>query len=65
VQLDLAGAVNEVEERGAAGAAPRREASGDTMDLLGLLAVGQVRVGGEERLDRLDAREAVRERAGV
>ncbi len=38
VQLDLAGAVDEVQERGLAGAAPRGEPPGDAVALLGLLA---------------------------
>ena len=38
VQLDLAGAVDEVEERGLARAAPRGDPAGDAVCVLGLLA---------------------------
>ena len=63
VQLDLAGAVDEVEERGLARTAPRGDAPGDAMVLLGLLAGLQMLVGVEDRRDRLDVRERVGERA--
>ena len=65
VQLDLAGAIDEVEERGLAGAAARGDASRDAVALVGFLAGLQVLVGGQDRVDRLDARERVRERARV
>ncbi len=49
VQLDLAGAVDEVEERRLAGAAARGEPPGDAVALVGLLAGRQVLVGGAGR----------------
>ncbi len=54
VQLDLAGAVDEVEERGLAGASAGGEATGDTMAVVGLLAHLQVLVGGANVRYRLD-----------
>ena len=65
VQLDLAGAVHEVEERGLARAAPRGDTPGDAVGVLGLLACGEVIVGGEDRRDRLRVRERVGERLGI
>ncbi len=58
VQLDLAAAVDQVEERGLAGAAAGGDAPGDAMGVLGLLADLQVLVGGAHVSDRLDPGKA-------
>ena len=65
VQLHLARAIDEVEERGLAGAAPRGDPAGDAVCVLGLLAVGQVSVGVEDRRDRLCPRVRVGKRLRV
>ena len=65
VQLDLARAVDEVEERGLARAPPRGDPAGDAVGILGLLAGGQVGVGVEDRRDRLCCGERVGERLRV
>ncbi len=59
VQLDLAAAVDEIEERGLAGAAARGDAPGDAVGILGLLPHLQLLVGGAHLCDRLDVREGV------
>jgi len=52
VELDLAGAVDEVEKRHLAGLAAGGDAPGDAVGVLGLLAGGEVRVGDEDAVDR-------------
>ena len=61
VELDLAGAVAEVDEGGLAVAAARDHAAGDAVMGVGLLAVGEALVGGAHAVDRLPPREVVRE----
>ena len=58
MQLDLAGAVDQVQERRPAGPAARREPTGDAVALVGFLTGGQVLVGRQDRVDRLDAANA-------
>ena len=65
VQLDLAGAIDEIQERSLAGAAPRRDAARDAVALVGFSAVLKVLVGDQNRVDRLDVGEGVRKRAVV
>ncbi len=65
VQLDLAAAVDKVEEGCLARAAPSRDSSGDTMALIRFRAGLQVLVGRRDRRDRLNARERVRECARI
>jgi hypothetical protein len=55
VQLDLAGAVHQVQEGGAPRAAAGRDAPGHAVDILGLLAGLQMLVGGADLGDRLGA----------
>ena len=62
VQLDPAGAVGEVEERGLAVAAPAGQAAGEPDGLVGLLAVLQPGVALEHFGDRRAVAELVRER---
>ncbi len=61
VQLELAGAVDQVQERGPTGPAARGEPAGDAVALVGFLTGRQVLVGREDRVDRLDVRERVGE----
>ena len=65
VQLDLAGPVDEIEERSLAGAPPRGDPTRNPVGVFGLLARGQVDVGVENRRDRLYAGERVGESLGV
>src|SRR6202021_1630613 len=60
VQLDLAAAIDEIEKSGLASAAARRDAPGDAVTILGLLAYLQVLIGSAHFGDRLDIREGVR-----
>src|SRR4029077_4599448 len=62
---DLAGAIDKIEERGAARPAACRDAPGDAMHLVGFLARGETLIAGEHLRDLLGAREPVRERAGI
>ena len=62
LELDPAGAVDEVEERHLALAAAGGEATGDAMRDVGLVARAQALVSGADRRDRLDAVVLVRER---
>ena len=62
LQLDPPGAVDQVQERHLALAAPCREAAGDAVGHSGLVAGLQVAVGLADRRDRLDASELVRKR---
>ncbi len=65
VELDLAAAVNEVEEARPAAPADRQDASGHAVAVVGLLAGLQVLVVRQHPLDRLDVRELVGEGLGV
>ena len=60
VELDLAGAIAEVDERRLAVAAPRHHPAGDEVARLGLLAVAEPLVRGAHVGDRLAARVAGR-----
>ena len=61
-QLDPARAVDKVEERRPPRLAPRRQAPRDAVGHVGLLFRRELRMRGQHRGDRLDARERVRER---
>src|ERR1700722_799229 len=65
VELDLAGAVDEVEEGRLARAAPRRNPPGDAMALVRFLAGLEMLVGRRDRRDGLDIGERVRESAWI
>src|SRR6202161_3385615 len=65
VELDLAGAIDEVQERCSTGAAACRDPTGDAMALVRFLAGLQVLVGRNDRRDRLDVGGSVRERGWV
>ncbi len=61
LQLQAPRAIDEVEERHLALAAAGGEPAGDAVAHVGLLAVLEAGVGGEDAGDRLDAGELVRE----
>jgi hypothetical protein len=65
VKLDLARAVDQIQEGRLSRAAPRRDPPGDTVALLRFLARLQVLVGAQHRRDGLDVGEGVGEGARV